>query len=46
MIKWIVLTIAIACGAGFWILYAVCDGDASRNDTCYRIISESCSCDN
>lgn len=39
-LKWIFLSIAIACGAGFWGLYALCDGDASKSAKCYRITSE------
>ncbi|KAI5477629.1 hypothetical protein MNV49_006015, partial [Pseudohyphozyma bogoriensis] len=28
ILKWIFLVIAVACGASFWILYTLCDGNA------------------
>ncbi|GAA6036328.1 hypothetical protein JCM8097_001669 [Rhodosporidiobolus ruineniae] len=43
ILKWIVLAFSVACGGAFWILYAVCDGDATKAPypRCYRITTAS-----
>ncbi|GAA5914936.1 hypothetical protein JCM6882_008113 [Rhodosporidiobolus microsporus] len=46
LLKWATLLLSASCGAAFWILYAVCDGDATKVEewpypTCYRITTAS-----
>ncbi|GAA5968549.1 hypothetical protein JCM11641_007675 [Rhodosporidiobolus odoratus] len=43
ILKWIVLLLSSACGISFWLLYAACDGDATKEpvDRCYRLTTAS-----
>ncbi|GAA5879645.1 hypothetical protein JCM1840_000599 [Sporobolomyces johnsonii] len=43
VLKWIFLSISAASGICFWVLYALCDGDATKDPypRCYRITSAS-----
>ncbi|GAA5953438.1 hypothetical protein JCM21900_005664 [Sporobolomyces salmonicolor] len=43
VLKWIFLSISTVSGICFWVLYALCDGDAAKDPypRCYRITSAS-----
>ncbi|BGP19467.1 hypothetical protein JCM10213v2_007562 [Rhodosporidiobolus nylandii] len=43
ILKWITLLFSAACGIAFWVLYAVCDGDATKSpvEKCYRVTTAS-----
>ncbi|GAA5863151.1 hypothetical protein JCM8547_002813 [Rhodosporidiobolus lusitaniae] len=43
ILKWITLLFSAACGIAFWVLYYVCDGDATKDPypRCYRITTAS-----
>ncbi|ORY54167.1 Frag1/DRAM/Sfk1 family-domain-containing protein [Leucosporidium creatinivorum] len=40
-LKWIFLSIAVLCGGGFWIMYYICDGDATKGGECWRVTTAS-----